>query len=129
MGARSNVVVQFLRITPNFCIHKFYKNNWFNSILLQIFMYGHGIPLLENVRSYRLSQLLQTLASNVSCSLRKKLKMNDIDLDVRCNYWWGNTVCCFLVWKKTVTVLSNFDGSESVSQIKQFPKRIKNNQN
>ena len=31
--------------------------------------------------------------------------------------------------KKTVTVLPNFDGSESVSQIKRFPKRIKNNQN
>ena len=86
MGASSNVVVQFARITPKFCIHKFYMDNWFTSILLQIFMYERGIPLLENVRSYRLSQLLQTLASNVSCSLRKKLKMNDIDLDVRCNY-------------------------------------------
>ena len=54
MDASSNVVVLLAKIIPKLCNCKLYIGNWFNSTLLQIFIYESGILLLEMIRSKRL---------------------------------------------------------------------------
>lgn len=64
MGASSNVVVRLARVIPKDRNHKLYVDNWFNSILLQIYMYNAGTLMLGTVRSNRLK----------NCSLSSKKK-------------------------------------------------------
>ena len=119
MRASSNVVVRLARIIPNFCNYRLYIDNWFNSIPLQIFMYERGILLLGTVRSDRLRQCQLPSEKEMKKEWRGSFleKVATIDgVTLSAVSWYDN---------KIVTLLSNFVGSEPVTEVKRFSKAMK----
>ena len=119
MGASSNIVVRLARIIPNFRNYKLYIDNWFNSIPLQIFMYERAILLLGTVRSNRLRQCQLPSEKEMKKEgrgsfLEKVATIDGVTLSVVS--WYDN---------KIVTLLSNFVGSEPVTEVKRFSKAMK----
>ena len=119
MCTSSNVVVRLAKIIPNSCNYKIYIDNWFNSIPLQIFMCESGILLLGTVRSNRLRQCQlpsekEKKKERRGSFLEKVATIDGVTLSVVS--WYDN---------KIVTLLSNFVGSEPVTEVKWFSKAMK----
>ena len=55
LGA-SNNVVRLARVLPTDTNHELYVNNWFNSIMLNIYVFEHSIETVGTVRSNRLGK-------------------------------------------------------------------------
>ena len=56
LGASSNVIVRLASVLPTDTNYKLYVNNWFNSIPLNIYMFGCGIEMVGTVHRNRISK-------------------------------------------------------------------------